>query len=150
MPGTPTTPNTSNARSSRSTWHVPLPVSSHVRRPQNAVSTVLCIVNTPPSGQRAPVTLSTFEPQPAAASRVVAGSSGQRVPHQDVRPDFEATEEDNGWGSDFDDVSYTPQERAAFDARFEREEKQIREAQEHWWPKSDTSGQQRPRSRSPR
>lgn len=40
--------------------------------------------------------------------------------------------DDDGWGSDFDDVCYTPQEQAWFDVRFELEERQIAATHKRW------------------
>lgn len=54
------------------------------------------------------------------------------------RPVSVQANDDDGWGSDFDDVCYTAEEQGEFDARFQREDGQIAAAQRNWWGESVT------------
>lgn len=64
-------------------------------------------------------------------SSAPAPSPGRPVP-----PPAACESDEDVWGSDLDDVQYTPEEQREFDERFAREEIQIANAQRNWHPRT--------------
>lgn len=70
----------------------------------------------------------------ASALRTIDNDASRQrcTPAATAAPPAASVADDDGWGSDFDDVCYTPQEQAWFDVRFELEERQIAAAHNRW------------------